>query len=581
MKTKINERRRREQGYALVTVMVFGTVGLVILAASINWTSSNANLIERNNQYFATLAAAEAATEKVFSEMSVDFQKQGPATVASKLATYRGRVPTASESGYWGKYTFNNGQGAANATAVSQVAPWTANVPLIAQYQGLTGFRAIYNITSNAREAGARHNITTGVGQELWIEDIPLFQFAIFYNLDLEINPGPDMTINGKVHSNGHIYTNPGASLVYNGDVAAVKDINYFRMPGDPTPPGNGTVTPGPGVEMSGGNVSLNLPIGTDNSPASVRQIVEPPPVGELASSTVGQQRFYNKADLVIVVTDTSVTAQSGALAPVSVPVPLAWTTGSGGIKGFVKTNVNFYNKREGKTVKTTEIDVALLKAWNDSGNVLKTALGRDVNSIYIDDRRSQSGSTEAGVRLINGQTLPSKGLTVATPDPLYVKGHFNAPSSALGTSDTSGTKPASLIGDSINVLSGSWNDANAGSGLSSRIAGNTTVNAAFLGGIVPTGNGNYSGGVENFPRFLEDWGGKTFTYNGSMIVMFPSQSSIAPWKAPGSTFGVYGAPTRNWNFDTAFLNPNRLPPGTPAARTISRGSWKIVVPNT
>jgi hypothetical protein len=577
MKTKINDRRQRRQGYALVTVMVIGTVGLLILAASIHWTSSNANLTARNNQYFTSLAAAEAATEKVISEMSVDFQR-GPATVSSKVASYRSRVPTAAESGYWEKYTFGDGQGGVNATAVTQIAPWTPNVPLLGRYQGLTGYRAIYNIASNARESGALYDITAGVGQELSIEEIPLFQFAIFYNLDLEINPGPDMTISGKVHSNGHIYLQPQASLVFNGDVAAVKDIHYLtKMPGDPLERTLGTITPGPAVKVSVGAISLNLPIGTDNSPDTVRQIVEPPPVGESAASALGKERFYNKADLVIIVTDTGVTAQSGALAPVSAAATLSWTTGSSGIKSFVKTNVAFYNKREGKTVQATEIDVAQLKAWNDAGNSLKAALGRDVNSIYVDDRRSQSGSSQAGVRLVNGQTLPSQGLTIATPDPLYVQGNYNAPSSALGTSDTSGTKPAALIGDSINVLSKDWNDSNSGTGINNRKAGDTTVNAAFLAGIVPTGNGYYSGGVENFPRFLEDWDDRVFTYNGSMIVMFPSKTAQAPWG--GSD--VYVPPTRRWNFDTAFLDPNRLPPGTPSAHTVTRGSYKILLPNT
>ena len=575
MKTNINDKRRRQQGYALVMVMVIGTVGLLILAASINWTSSNANLTARNNQYFASLSAAEAATEKVISEISVDFQ-QGSAMVASKLATYRSRIPTQSESGYWGKYTFGNGQGGVDATAVTQVVPWTPNVPLIGRYQGLTGYRAIYNIASSAKESSAPYDITAGVGQELWIEEIPLFQFAIFYNLDLEINPGPDMTISGKVHSNGHIYLQPQASLVFNGDVSAVKDINYLtKMPGDPVDRALGTITPGPNAKLSVGAVSLNLPLGTDNTPDTVRQIVEPPPVGELATSALGKERFYNKADLVIIVTDAGVTAQSGALAPVSAVATLNWTTGSGGIKDFVKTNVSFYNKREGKTVQTTEIDVAQLKAWNSSGNILKTALGRDVNSIYIDDRRSQSGSTQAGVRLVNGETLPTRGLTVATPDPLYVQGDYNAPSSSRGTSDTSGTKPAALIGDSINVLSRSWNDSDSGSGIGNRKAGDTTVNAAFLAGIVPTGNGSYSGGVENFPRFLEDWNGIEFTYNGSMIVMFPSKTAQAPWG--GSD--VYVPPTRRWNFDTAFLDPNRLPPGTPCAHTVTRGNYQILVP--
>jgi len=77
--------------------------------------------------------------------------------------------------------------------------------------------------------------------------------------------------------------------------------------------------------------------------------------------------------------------------------------------------------------------------------------------------------------------------------------GNYNA--CLLGTTNTSQTKPAALIGDSINILSAAWSDGNSGSSISSRIAADTTVNAALLGGIAH-GGGYYSGGVENFPAF-------------------------------------------------------------------------------
>jgi hypothetical protein len=176
---------------------------------------------------------------------------------------------------------------------------------------------------------------------------------------------------------------------------------------------------------------------------------------------------------------------------------------------------------------------------------------------------------------LTNGMTLGDGGLTVATPDPLYVEGNYNVDSTQVGKSDTSKSKPAALVADSINVLSGNWKDANSASGLGSRVADNTTVNAAFLAGIVPSGNGYYSGGVENFPRFLEDWSNKTFTYNGSMVVMFPSLVGKGTWKGTGGNY--YNPPTRAWNFDVNFSDPNKLPPITPRVSTAIRGQWLAV----
>ncbi|GEM_PF-5011487 len=35
---------------------------------------------------------------------------------------------------------------------------------------------------------------------------VPLFQFGMFSNEDIEIHPGPLMTFNGRIHSNQNIY---------------------------------------------------------------------------------------------------------------------------------------------------------------------------------------------------------------------------------------------------------------------------------------------------------------------------------------------------------------------------------------
>ncbi len=123
-------------------------------------------------------------------------------------------------------------------------------------------------------------------------------------------------------------------------------------------------------------------------------------------------------------------------------------------------------------------------------------------------DSRALPGTSLGAVRVFNGTNLPPNGLTVATGRPLYVWGDYNELNTAnLGTANTSATRPASLVGDAITILSDSWADANSTSPVGSRVASVTTVNAAFLTGVVDTTLGHYSGGMENFPRFLETWG--------------------------------------------------------------------------
>ena len=50
----------------------------------------------------------------------------------------------------------------------------------------------------------------------------------------------------------------------------------------------------------------------------------------------------------------------------------------------------------------------------------------RDIQSIFIADMRTMSSTNEVGIVLSNGKYLPSNGLTVITPDPIYISGDYN-----------------------------------------------------------------------------------------------------------------------------------------------------------
>ena len=132
-------------------------------------------------------------------------------------------------------------------------------------------------------------------------------------------------------------------------------------------------------------------------------------------------------------------------------------------------------------------------------------------------------------------------------------------------------------MADAITVLSSAWLDSKSSDDYKTRIPKPTTVNAAFVAGIVQTVSGKgYSGGMENFPRFLEDWdnGAVPLTYSGSMVVMFESKYAITPW---GNIGVYYDPPVRNWAFDANFRSPDKLPPATPTAYVLTRGEWTVV----
>jgi hypothetical protein len=371
--------------------------------------------------------------------------------------------------------------------------------------------------------------------------------------MDLEFCPSSSFTISGPVHCNGTIYSQPNLTTVtYQKDVTATGSILNDSSPLDPTTRTLGTVNYSQAKDVQ--SSPLALPIGLPNTSSNLHQILELPSggLGSDISTALGQQRYCNNADLIILVYNASVVVKSGAYNGFS--TTLGWTN----ISSFVNTTNLPWDMREQKWVKVTEVRISSL---NTAMPNLNSWLGRNVNSLYVADLRDVTSTNITAVRVRSATSLYSGGLTIATPNPLYVRGSFN----------TSSPKKASLACDSITILSsgsGGWSDSESTWGLGSRGAGSScTINAAVITGIVPSNGTDYSGGVENVFRFLEDWTARTFTFNGSIAVLYSSQLATSPW---GSA-NVYAPPSRAFNFNTGYTNYANLPAGTPWVRTLIR----------
>jgi hypothetical protein len=206
------------------------------------------------------------------------------------------------------------------------------------------------------------------------------------------------------------------------------------------------------------------------------------------------------------------------------------------------------------------------------------------------------------GVRLINGTVLPgiydsvtaanTRGFTVASENGIYVQGNYNATGvsnvPAAGTGNTLFSEylpfntpthiPASVVADAVTILSNAWNDGASFRSAtvtpynqSGRLAADTAMRFAMISGDTITsasatphqggGDPRLNGGLHNFKRFLEDWGGRRLDYTGSLINLYNSRNNNGTFKC--CTL-VYSPPRRNWVFDSTFLDPGRIPPGTP-----------------
>jgi hypothetical protein len=192
------------------------------------------------------------------------------------------------------------------------------------------------------------------------------------------------------------------------------------------------------------------------------------------------------------------------------------------------------------------------------------------------------NGGLNAGVN-----NLPAAGFTVTAENPIYIQGNYNATAASVVAEPN---VPAAVIGDSITLLSNAFNDAMTfqfPNDQANRVAADTGYRFAMVTGKTipfpkPVAWGvnelGSDGGVHNFMKMLENWGGRNLRYRGSMVSLYYSRQAVGIYRADSN---IYGAPTRGYNFDTDFLTPVLLPPGTPMFRDINTLKFRqILRPN-
>jgi len=537
---RITKSLANEKGMVLVVgVLLVALLAILGTTAYLNSTTD----LKISGNYKASeevLYAAEAGAEYGVNRLRAALKVLNGSTASVVPPTMSG-------------FTFDtSGFLATNGTVTEKTVAGT--------YAGLTGYCQNYTITSTARKNNTNSSATVVYVVESQL--IPLFQFGIFYEEDLEMLPGANMTFSGgRIHSNSDMYMYSSATLTINTNVTAAGDIYHGRKDSTVTPGTNNVMianSSGTLVGLNfdgssstwkedatstwGGKVktedhgvkSLNMPLSSSSDPINILGTTDSSSLSAQSGLRIVNGTAYNKNGNVI-----DLTAGGTYTNPITV------------------TPSDFTDQRESKTMSTVEVDISVLA----SNPVAMAALndpptGCDSGILYV----SSDNITNPAVRLVNGSTLPSGGLSVATDNPLYIKGDYNTANA-----------PAAVFSDALTVLSSSWSDSNSASGISSRVASATTVNAAVVTGNVATSGSNYSGGVENLIRFLENWSGKTFTYGGSLACLWQSQQATARWPGTGS---VYNAPTRNWSYNIDLSN---LPPGTPRVRNLQRITWRQV----
>jgi len=420
------------------------------------------------------------------------------------------------------------------------------------QFAGLTGYCQKYVITSSVQKNNS--NARAIVMYEVEAQEIPVFQFGVFYHSDLEILPGGNMTFTGNpIHSNGDIYLYPSGTVNIDSVLTSAGRILRTRKDTNSTTFGSVNIKNADGnyqsLTMDSSNSSWRADArerwgGRVKSAAhDIQFLNQPLPSGGNTIDILGTGpvSLYRKSGLRII--NGEAYDKNGT-----------WVNLTLGGNNPISVNYNIlYDGRQATWMDIVQVDVNLLRNNTVAMSKLNDPpAGGEARILYVS---TTSGyMSDPAVRLINGGTIPAGGFSVVTDKPLYIQGNYNT-----------GNLSAGIFADALTVLSGNWNDYYSGWSIYYRVASSTTINAAIMAGIKYTAGNQYSGGVENFIRLLENWSGRSLTFNGSLVCQWQSQYATGNWPSIGT---VYNPPTRIWSYTTSLAD---LPPGTPRVITVQR----------
>ena len=463
-KLKSMRHKKAERGAALAMAIIVVAILSVIALTALAFSSTEARTAGSDLQRTHAFYAATASMEKMTNDFSELFRRKLSPTTAD-LTTIAGSPPAPLlTEGFGFEQLITEDTARLGELRQIQGLPATVyprvNIPE-GPYAGLYASIIPYKMSSIA----TNQYTTAEVKLEREFNNylVPLFQFGMFSNEDIEINPGPQMTFNGRVHTNQNLYA-----------VRNVKFLNKVTMAGElvrdavrggdaNTGAGNNNVY----FEVNGVNVQSTL--GSGSVTAGSGTIGGPNIVG----TTAGQRGFFPGS-------------------PNGVANPL-WESES--VKPADGSANRFGGQVLTRTTGANELKLPIETGGNNAAELIKRSLPSDGQllaasryhtkaqiRILIDDKNAGSGSANAaGIPAGKGVLLENSAAGFV-PMPLAAGGVLRRVSDSGSYLDSSNVLqkklPIGILTDPANTVRGIKNatetvGANvipAGSGIEGRI---------------------------------------------------------------------------------------------------------------
>lgn len=249
------DARRGERGAALPMALIILVLLAVIAMTVMAVASSEIRIAGSDLQRTQTFYASAAAMEKMTSDLSDLFSRTSHPTAAQLYRIQNSPPPELVNMGFTfnQQLTLDNDALAAlrRSQGITDDAFPYVNIPS-GPYAGLSATISPYLMTSTATQAGTDAQVALQRQVNSYL--IPLFQFGMFSDEDVELHPGPAFTFNGRVHANGNIYVNGNVRFLSKVTTANEFVTDVFR---------NGSPKTASTLSMQVGSVNSPITMGS------------------------------------------------------------------------------------------------------------------------------------------------------------------------------------------------------------------------------------------------------------------------------------------------------------------------------
>ncbi len=616
-------RDNGEQGSTLVVVLVMMATMFAIAVGAINLTQLNVSSSGAHKKGKQAFYAAEVALDLGVNDIVQEFEDFSIYTTSAAKGGNPGISDTYKDYDIY--YNITN--------------PLDRYLYRTSVGNG-TIFHYAYTFDIEASSTSQVDHSKETLNETIRILETPLVQYFAFYAgqgdiADLELYPGADMMIWGRMHANRHMYMTSRSTsrdiTVRNFDLAGQFSPHFLTMGGEfrGDQKHNTSTWPQTGVFVRINNTQttnptsaefLEVPLLVDagNEATVESDFNDFLLINEKSYQAPDQTQFWrggfyegkaenpenpridamkivgSGAGLEVWVSRPAYTEVTGQILAGTLPngggtmtdPPIREVTaddpdGPGPLPaGSNGDGINaLYDRREAKWVDFTEIDLNHLGTWyRDYLDSEGLDWAGDGMLIYVSRSPLQTPSAAWDN---NGSELQAIRLREigASTDRVHVNTTVASdnPVYIMGDFNTDQQVGVAIVSDATNILSNNFNTK--GTAGNPPPAANTTINAAFFSGVnVNTENGGngpsgerIGGGLHNYSRLHENWG------NPNTLTI--NGSFIALWLSTQATGqwchwtpkGCYLRPTRNYGWDVNFENPTYWPPFIPSIFSVER----------